>query len=130
MKILVIDDEFVALARIKAFLKKIGDCDTSTNPKEALMQYRDAIEKGEPYNLVTIDIDMPQLDGFEVLKIMEQIERRLGVNPAKKLMVSAGGTVDNVLAAKDMRCEGFIVKPIDKKSLFDKIRDMGFIISE
>ena len=68
MRILIIDDEYVALKKMKHLLEPYGDVDTVTNGKQALDMYSKAYWDKNLYDLFTIDIDMPEMDGIEVLE--------------------------------------------------------------
>lgn len=129
MRILAVDDEFVALAKMKTMLSEIGDCDTAKNGKQALKMHAEAISNGAPYNLLTIDIDMPGMTGFELLEHLKGQEERLKINPANKFMITAGGTFENVFKASDYNISAFIVKPVKREVLYQKLFDKD-IISE
>lgn len=73
MRILIVDDE---LSRKKAqrILSQHGQCDIAINGTEALDAFRLAHEEGKPYDLITMDILMPDIDGIEALKGIREWE--------------------------------------------------------
>jgi FixJ family two-component response regulator len=73
--------------------------------------------------LITIDIELPDITGLELLNRFCQLEQKNGIAPAKKIMVTAHSNVDYVVKAKD-KCDAFVVKPLRKATLLDKIKEL------
>lgn len=66
MKILLVDDDVGSLSAMKFAIEMMGyGCDTYLSPKEAVENY-----VPERYDVVVIDYQMPELNGFEVLQKM------------------------------------------------------------
>lgn len=127
MKTLVVDDEFVALSKMTGILSALGQCDAATNGEQAYEMYVKALGSAHPYELVTIDIEMPGMDGLTLLaKMCEEEKRRQGYS-AKKVMISAASSGDNVRRAAVSRCSAFLVKPVKKQALLQKLLDLGLI---
>ncbi len=126
MKILIVDDEYVALSKMTTLLSKYGDCKFATDGKQALKLFDIAVaDEGHPYDLITIDIDMPKIDGLELLKIISQKEQNRNISRAKKIIISAENSADNVLQAVQNHCDAFIAKPVLKRTLVDKLKEIG-----
>ena len=105
----------------------------AANGNEALTAVRMAIEANEPYDLICLDIMMPEIDGIMALKKIRQLEAQKGLNSETKskiFMTTAFSDKNSVLAAAQANCDGFLVKPIRKDRLFDEIRKQGFDIPE
>jgi two-component system chemotaxis response regulator CheY len=124
MRILLIDDEPVALTKLELMLKKkVGPCDTATNGVAATERFVAAINENQPYDLVTIDIELPDVTGLDLLRRFCALETKNQVNRSKKIMVTAHGNVDYVVKAKD-QCDAYLVKPIRKAALLEKISSL------
>ena len=130
MKILVIDDELVSLAKLKAIFDQYGQCDAVSDGNAALKKFAAAVTRGDLYALVTIDIEMPTLSGLDILERLNRIEKENGAAPAVKLMVSGSSTRDNVLKASKLRCDGFLVKPVTPALVGQKLQSLGIKPSE
>jgi len=88
----------------------------ASDPTSALDMLRDAALAGTPFNLVLLDLAMPQTDG---LMLAERIQRndRFG-RPKMILLSSLGGHVDPH-ALRDAGLDGFLTKPVRQSKLFD-----------
>jgi two-component system, chemotaxis family, chemotaxis protein CheY len=126
MNFLIVDDEMTALIKMKAMLSAYGNCTAVTNGYHALEQCASAIKKGAPYDLITIDIGLPKVSGLKVLQAISQLESDNNVPASKKIMVTASGTKENLLKASSSGCNGFIVKPVRKDTLEEKMAALGF----
>jgi two-component system chemotaxis response regulator CheY len=133
MKILIAEDDFVSRKILNTQLASLGEVDIAANGNEAFTAVKMAFETNQPYDLICLDIMMPEVDGIMVLKKIRQLEAQKGLNPetrSKIIMTTALSEKSHVLAAAQANCNGFLVKPIDKTRLFDEIRKLGFDIPE
>ncbi len=133
MKILIAEDDFVSRKLLNTLLVSLGEVDIAANGSEALNAVKMAVENNQPYDLVCLDILMPEVDGIMALKKIRQLEAQKGLNPetrSKIIMTTAVSDKKYVLAAVQANCDGFLVKPINKERLFNEIRKHGFDIPE
>ena len=127
MKILVIDDEMTALTKMKVLLSAYGACTMVTSGSQALQQCAKAIQNGQPFDLITFDIQLPETSGIDLLAAINKLETSRGIPASKKIMVTASGTRDNLIQATAKGCDGFIVKPVKRDTLKEKMAALGFI---
>lgn len=130
VKSLVVDDEFVPRMVLQRILQAHGPCDAATNVVEALAAVRHAIEQKHTYQLICLDIEMPDGSGQEVLKTIRRIESELQV-PAELqsriLMTSSHSHADQVKTAFFNGSDGFLVKPVDQERLMKKLTELALI---
>lgn len=124
MRILAIDDEFAALKKLEVLLSKYGDCDAATNAEQAKTLFVQAIKEGMPYDLITIDIGLPDTNGIELIKFFSSLESKSPKLGSKKIMVTGSADADDVLDASQY-CDGYITKPIKKDVLSKKLKRLG-----
>ena len=129
MKILLIDDEPIALTKLELMLTNVGNCDTAVNGVQATEHFVRSINENQPYDLVTIDIELPDITGLDLLNRFCDLEEKNGIPPTKKIMVTAHSKVDYVVKARD-KCDAFLVKPIRKATLLEKIQTLCSPASE
>lgn len=120
---LVVDDFSTMRRIIGGLLREIGfkKILEAENGLLALRQLELSAESGEPIHFVLSDVNMPEMNGFELL---EAIQSQPAESPLRKipiLLVTAEGRKDDILrAAKGGAC-GYVVKPFNKETLADKI---------
>jgi Response regulators consisting of a CheY-like receiver domain and a winged-helix DNA-binding domain len=129
MKTLIVEDDFISRTILKKILIPYGSCDTVVNGKEAVEAFTIARAEGIPYDLICLDIMMPEMDGREALKIIRQKEKSTGVMPkdeVKIIMITALDTPKEVIDAYYKGgCTSYIVKPIQKVKIIENIKELG-----
>ena len=112
------------------FLSKFGECDVTVDGMEAVDAYLMALEADVPYDLVCLDIMMPNLDGNQALKAIRDIEedRKLPEEErAKIIMTTALNEGANVNKAFDLGCVAYAGKPIEQSKFENVLRKLGLI---
>lgn len=127
MRTLVVDDEFVALTKLTTLLSEYGKCDAATNGAQAFELFNKAVTHFQQYDLITIDIEIPEINGLELLKKICSVEKAMKVIPSKKIIISAEGTSDNIFRASQNQCDAFLVKPITKDVIKAKLIEFELI---
>jgi two-component system, chemotaxis family, chemotaxis protein CheY len=130
MKVLIVEDDFISRKLMQKFLERYGEADMAVNGQEALLAFRMAWQEGAPYDLICLDIMLPELNGQEVLRAIRAAEAKKGlerVRQAKVLMTTALRDARNVYEAIREKADGYLVKPIDKNRLMAEIRSLGLI---
>jgi DNA-binding NtrC family response regulator len=112
--ILIIDDEKEICESIKMILEYEGySVDYSTSAIKGL----NIIEEKQ-ISCVLLDIQMPEMSGFEVLKRVKENVPSLSV-----IIISAHGSVENAIKATRLGAFDFIEKPIDRDKLLISVRN-------
>jgi two-component system, chemotaxis family, chemotaxis protein CheY len=130
VKTLIVEDELTSRVMLREILKRYGVPQVAMNGKEALAAVGAALQAGAPFDLICLDIMMPEMDGQEALKRIRQLEDESGLDAqkrAKVIMTTAHADKDNVLAAIQGQCDYFLAKPIDARILLDELRQLGLI---
>ena len=130
MKILIAEDDLASRKFLFKFLSAYGDCDVTVDGMEALDAFMLAWDEGTPYQLICLDIMMPNLDGIKTLKAIRDIEKQKGVDNksrAKVIMTTALNEKENVYTAFESGCEAFAAKPIDTQKLIEVIKKLDLI---
>ena len=130
MRILVVDDEFVSLKKLSLLLDDIGTCDTASSGEEALEMFIAAEQVNSPYELITLDIDMPGMSGTETVAKIRKYEEEMGIaslhTSVKVLMVTAMSDSKNIMASFKGGCEGYLKKPFSRESIEKGLEDFVY----
>ena len=128
IRTLVVEDDFATRFLMQELLKPHGPVHIAVNGREAVEAVGMALSAGEPYDLVLLDIMMPEMDGQEALRKVRALEEGRGIfssKGAKIVMTTALDGLSQVSAAFSGLCDGYIVKPIEKAALFEELRKLG-----
>lgn len=130
MKSLIVDDDFFSRRILQTILSAYGECHVAVNGKEALFAFKQAHAEETPYEVICLDIMMPEMDGQEVLKEIRQIEQSkniLGNDSVKIIMTTALDDSGNITTAFREQCESYLIKPISKSKLLKILVDFNLI---
>jgi len=128
MKFLIVDDDLINRKLLTTLLKPYGDCDIATNGLEAVDSAKAALDASSPYEIIFLDIMMPEMNGHESLQEIRKLELAAGKSlgqGSKIVMVTALGDSRNVLSAFSEGAEYYLVKPIQQKKLQELMEEMG-----
>ncbi len=130
MKILIAEDEQISRKFIYKYMSKYGECDLTIDGGEAIEAFMMALDDEEPYDLVFLDIMMPNVDGIKALKVIRDMEKERGIEEAERvkiIMTTALNDVTNVQTAFDIGSEGYAVKPLNTQKISDVMKRLKLI---
>lgn len=134
MRFLVVDDDFQTRSLIQRLLHPYGFTDVATDGEEAVEAFRYALKIGEPYDLITLDILMPNIDGQQALREIREIEKEMDIPEDKAVKVIMVSGLDDAKEVHDAFFLGsatsYMVKPIHNKTLFEEISSLGLILEK
>jgi len=129
MNILVVDDEIVSQKKMIKILSGFGTCDGVKTGKSALRAVKTALENWKLYNLITLDVSMPDISGIKVLAAIRKMETDRSLADDEKsriLMVTSHSDMETVKACVG-KCDGYIIKPFNREVMTNKIKKIGLI---
>jgi len=130
MKTLIVEDDQTSRFLLEQILSPYGPCAFAVNGKEAVDAYLKAMQAGSQYDLICLDIMMPEMDGQAVVKTIREMEETQGIqspNGVKIIMTTALEDPKNVVQAFKSLCDFYLIKPINKGKLLSCIRSLGLI---
>ena len=130
MRILIAEDDFVSRKFIFKFMSQFGDCDVTVDGMEAIEVFLMSLEEGNYYDLICLDIMMPEVDGLKALKTMRKLEEERNIpesDRAKVIMTTALNSTEEVFDSFGSGSEAYAVKPIDTDKLTDVMKKLGLL---
>lgn len=133
MKILIAEDDVMTRAVLQEMLAEVGTTQAVENGQQAVDVFTQALKDKDPFDLVCLDIMMPELDGQETLLKIRKVEDDYGVLAnlqVKVIMITALSDPENIKKAQEEgRCEAYLTKPIKMDQLLAQIRKLGLVVS-
>jgi two-component system chemotaxis response regulator CheY len=128
MHSLVVEDDLTSRRVLQRFLSDFGACEVAVTGVEAVEAFRLSLEENKQYDLVCLDIRLPEMDGQKVLKEIRRMENEkgiLGLDGAKVIMTTALNDSRNVIPAFRSQCDAYLVKPFDRQKLVRELQALG-----
>jgi CheY-like chemotaxis protein len=111
-RVLVVDDHAPTRALIKGILEaekgvtfEIVEAGTGTDCLKA-------VDRQGPFNLILLDVNMPDMDGYAVCKALRTVEKHVPI-----VFITAKSDVKDFVTGKDAGADSYLVKPISRAHL-------------
>jgi two-component system chemotaxis response regulator CheY len=131
MKTLIVEDDFTSRLFLQTFLSRFGECHIAVTGKEAVEAFRMSTDNGSPYDLICMDIMLPEMDGQEAVKqirAMEQARRaNLPSRGVKIIMTTAVTDIKVVMQSFRDLCDAYLFKPIDTTKLLSELKSFQLV---
>lgn len=130
MKTLIAEDVLVIRKLLERTLSQYGECEVAVTGHETVSKYIHSFKNKEPFNLICLDILMPNKDGLQVTKEIRSFERENNVpeNEAVKIIMTTSMQEENIVSqAIKNGCDAYMIKPVKLEKLISQIREFGLI---
>ena len=119
LRLLVVDDNRINLVVARRLLERAGArVEVADGGRAALQAVDDAVSDGDPYDLVVMDIQMPDMNGIETLAAMRRSAHGATL---PVLAASAAVTAEEVATAREAGFDGFVSKPLNVVDLLQAV---------
>ena len=113
MKLLIVEDEITLLQALSKGFRKLGYIiDSAEDGEQALALYFD-----NPYSLIVLDLNLPKVDGLDVLREIRKENKTIPV-----LILSAKSEVQDKINGLDMGANDYLAKPFHFDELDARVR--------
>jgi two-component system, chemotaxis family, chemotaxis protein CheY len=130
MRTLIVEDDFTSRVLLQSFLSRYGECHIAVNGREAVEAFRAAHENEQQYDLICMDVMMPEMDGQTAVSEIRAFEEASGTPPSsgvKIIMTTALDDVKNVVQSFRSLCDAYVFKPIDTGKLLNHIKELHLV---
>jgi CheY-like chemotaxis protein len=125
LSVLVAEDNEINALLMRSLLTRLGHhAVIATNGEAALESWLAAKSAGAPYDLMLMDIQMPQLDGIETAKRIRALEAGQPARRTPILALTANALVEDRYACFEAGMDGFLIKPVDREKLAEALADL------
>ena len=115
LKFLVVDDFSTMRRIVRGLLKEMG-CNNVEEAEDGVVALQ--MLKSNRYDFIVSDINMPNMNGFELLKAVKADD---SLKHIPVLMVTAEARKENIVMAAQSGASGYVVKPFTKTTLEEKV---------
>ena len=125
LRILLVEDDFACRFLLQTFLGRYGQCHVAVNGREAVEAFGAATDLALPYDLICMDIMMPEMDGREAVRQIRSLEAAQGILStfgAKIFMTTTVQQVGEVFLCFKELCDAYLMKPIDLGQLKNQMK--------
>jgi len=130
LRMLLVEDDFASRLLLQTFLSRYGECHVAVNGREAVQAFRSCLEGGRRYDLVCMDILMPEMDGCEAVKQVRALEESQGIlstSGAKIIMTTTVDDIKDVIRCFKELCDAYLMKPIDLGKLLSQMKSYQLV---
>lgn len=129
-KILIVDDSAAIRQNLLDILSPVAVCEVATNGQEAVNLIKTTQGTGDDFDLVIMDIIMPEKDGLTAVKEIRDFESLMGWEGDNKLTIIIATTIKDptriVVAQYECGADAYIAKPFTKDTVLQALDSNGF----
>ena len=119
-RLLVIDDNASLIKLIKSYFKNSMDIEVVLDAKDGLEGIEVIHRKQDKFDMIVLDLIMPNKDGLEVLKYLQEnkIEKKV-------IVLTSYNSQDLIRKVSELGADYYILKPFELKTLEEKIKEIS-----
>jgi two-component system chemotaxis response regulator CheY len=125
LRFLCVEDSPFQRAHLKRILAPLGEVFFAVNGIEGLAAFEKQLSEGLPFDLICLDLLMPEMDGQEMLARLRDLEEayRIRKSQGVKVIVLTGlDDQENIFNAFRSRCDAYLTKPIQYEELMGYLK--------
>lgn len=130
MRILIAEDNLTNRRLMLKYLESLGKCDTVEDGEKAVESVRQSLEQGRPYELICMDVMMPNMDGHEAVVEIRRLEQEMHLaekDRVKVIMTTAVDSARSFKIAETAGANGYLIKPVRKLQLYDELEKLSLV---
>ncbi|MGL1900647.1 MAG: response regulator [Fibrobacterales bacterium] len=131
-KLLVIEDNLISQKTLSHYLNKYGEVYSAPGGVDGYNQFINAYTSKKPFDIICLDINMPDKDGITVLNEIRNFEESEGLlleKSCKIFMVTSYDQMDIIMGSFKNLCNGYLTKPLKMEALDEAFAKEGISIN-
>jgi len=128
MRALIIEDDQATLAVLKSTLCKFADVTECRTGAEGLQAFHTALKDATGFDLVCLDIGLPDVQGTDLLRLFREAEAKQSARRSVVVVMSACNEDAVVLKMLTLGANGYVVKPVNRVQLIVRLRELGLTV--
>jgi two-component system, chemotaxis family, chemotaxis protein CheY len=134
LRCLIVEDDELSRELLALQMEPYALCDLASDGREGVDKFAEALESAEPYQLILLDIVMPEMDGLEAAKAIRKLEDRQGISLDRGVhivVLSSLSTPHDVIQSYvAAQSAAHLVKPVQPEKLIKTLRKLELISAE
>ncbi len=134
LKCLIIEDDQLSREMLALQLENYAQCDHADNGQVGVELFEAALKEGRGYDLILLDIIMPEMDGLDAARAIRRLEELNGTGADQGvniIVLSSLNTPQDVIQAYvSAQSAAHLVKPVKPERLLRTLRKLGLIEME
>lgn len=134
MRVLIVDDDYYSRSFLEYILHPYAACDVAENGEEAVMNFERAIKDRKPYDLICMDLRMPELDGSTAMREIRCVEKDHGIAKDRQAKIIITSVLEDAEDTHNAMFLGdataFLQKPIEEKALLTELKRLGLMTEQ
>jgi two-component system chemotaxis response regulator CheY len=131
MKCLIVEDDRISSQVVEKMISRYGTYDVAADGQQALDLFKQALESASRYDLVLMDIMIPEIDGLQSVLAMRQLETSLQLPLGLRVKIIMTTALDDprtiMKALYESDASSYLVKPIRMQALEAELRALKLI---
>ena len=128
LRFLVIEDDPTVAGLLGYILRQHGDCELRETGESGTAAFREAWERDAPFDLIILDLFLPDLHGDAILKEIRAFESERGLLDARSrsivLINTASTDLNQMRQSLEQEPDGYLIKPIRVELIVDKVAEL------
>ena len=109
-------------------IRRFGEVYYAETGLDGFERFKLAHQEGRPFQVIFLDIMMPEMDGHEALLAIRKWEKENlpSKDEVKIVMATALATTKDIISSFRDGCEAYLVKPLTEEAVHKAMDDLGF----
>jgi len=128
MKILIVDDDFLARQFLLTILQNNNECHIAMNGEDAMELFNLSVMSSQPFDIILLDIVMPIMNGHQVIEKVRETEKHYNIpkdRMVKIVITSAKDDAQHKIKSLKAGADKYLTKPLSPQKVISIIKSFN-----